>query len=83
MTATIHHFPLMDGPLIAPRKGEDPARVFRMAADLIEAEAWRDHRFAFQTLVLRGHSSFYVACLIDDARQLAQRAVVAAEMSAP
>lgn len=75
----IYHFPLPDGPLLAPKASENPALVFRMAADLIEAEAWSDHREAFRILVQRGHPSFYVAHLIDDARQLAAQCFASAE----
>jgi hypothetical protein len=74
---------LLEGPLIAPRKEDSSVMIFSMAADLIEADAFRDHRISFHTLVLRGYNSFYVSSLIDDARQVAMQSVVAAEMSKP
>jgi hypothetical protein len=78
---TIIAFPLLDGPLTAPTEKERPDLVFRMAADLLETNTFGNHHDAFVTLVLRGHRSFLVARFIDDARQRAMQALVAAEMS--
>ena len=69
--------------LIAPHGDEACTMILRMAADLIEGDALCDHRTSFRALVLRGHNSFYVSALIDDARHVAMQSVVAAEISKP
>ena len=75
------HFPLMDGPLLAPRDEARTALVLHMAADLIETDTFRDRRAAFEALVLRGHRSFLVSVMVDDAMQWAMQCVVETEMS--
>jgi len=82
MSCTILTYPLPDGPLYSVPKEEQPALVFRMAADLLETGMHTaDRRQAFIFLVLQGYPSFHVAQLIDDARQYAVQCLVAAEMS--
>jgi len=76
----IIHFPLLDGPLKAIPAVEQPALVYRMAADLLEADAYCDHRTAFAALLRKGYHSFHIAARIDDAMQYAAQVMVAMEM---
>ena len=75
-------FRLIDGPLVVPTlEAERTALVLDMAADLLETDTFRDRRAAFEALVLRGHRSFLVSVMVDDAMQWAMQCVVETEMS--
>lgn len=73
---------LIDGPLI-----DSAARirlmVERMAECLVASDTFRDPRDAMTTLRAAGYPAFAVMRLVSDARWLAERDVVAAEMSKP
>lgn len=57
------------------------ARVNRMAADLVEADAFATLADAIRLLMWKGYGSVDIALLADDARQVAMQSVVAREMS--
>lgn len=58
-------------------------RVSRMAADLVEADAFATLADAIRLLMWKGYGSVEVGLLADDARQVAMQSVVAKEMSKP
>lgn len=76
----LHTIPtgLLDGPLFSARRAE---LVERMAAVIVEAGAG-DEREAIRSLFGK-FAMADIVMLIDDARQAAQQAIVAREMSRP
>lgn len=76
-------FRLIDGPLLNIREHR-AEMVERMAADLIQFDAFRDERDAIRALTWCGrHGAYDVMVLVDDARQRAMQEVVAREMGEP
>lgn len=72
---------LLDGPLmLAPERRA--AMAIHMGAELVEADAFRDRGDAIRYLMAAptGWSTVDIMILIDDARQWAMQAVVAAEI---
>jgi hypothetical protein len=57
--------------------------VNRMAADLIEADAFRDESDAVRLLYFKGYGTMRVCLLAGEACYLAKQAAIAREMSQP
>lgn len=73
---------LLDGPLmLAPERRA--AMALNMGAELLENDCFRDRGDAIRHLMASptGWSAVDIMMLVDDARQWAMQAVVAAEMS--
>lgn len=64
-------------------KSPQQALVERMAADLVEADAFANLADAIRLLMWKGYGSLNIALHADNARQAAMQSVVAREMAQP
>lgn len=76
------NFPTVGIPLAATRDRRT-ALVNRMAADLVEADAYGNLSDAIRLLMWKGYGSQDIGVHADNARQAAMQRVVAREMSKP
>jgi len=76
-------FPLIDGPLINRAFEHRREQVARMAAILVEEDAFQNEQDAITLLSHRGFGTLEIFTLIVEVRYLARQEVVAREISAP